>query len=283
VFPDSDTRIREAADAIRDADALLLCAGAGMGVDSGLPDFRGAEGFWGAYPPLAKLGIRFEQIARPEWFAKDPTLAWGFYGHRLNLYRATRPHAGYGILLRWAEAKPAGYFVYTSNVDGHFERTGFDPARIAECHGSLHHLQCNFQCSADIWSADGFTVEVDEATMRAREPLPTCDACGLLARPNVLMFADWKWEPGRADEQQQRLFDWLDRLHDADARLAIVECGAGTAIPSVRYLSEQLTRRHGATLVRINPREPEGPKGTVSLPLGALDALTRIDAVLAAE
>ena len=36
-------------------DALLVAAGAGMGVDSGLPDFRGDEGFWRAYPPFAAL------------------------------------------------------------------------------------------------------------------------------------------------------------------------------------------------------------------------------------
>jgi len=56
---------RRAARAIRDADALLITAGAGMGVDSGLPDFRGSEGFWRAYPPMAKLGISFVEMANP--------------------------------------------------------------------------------------------------------------------------------------------------------------------------------------------------------------------------
>ncbi len=51
----SDTDISRAAKAIREADALLISAGAGMGVDSGLPDFRGTEGFWRAYPAIAKL------------------------------------------------------------------------------------------------------------------------------------------------------------------------------------------------------------------------------------
>jgi NAD-dependent SIR2 family protein deacetylase len=46
-----------AAALLRDADGLLIAAGAGMGVDSGLPDFRGNEGFWKAYPALAKQGL----------------------------------------------------------------------------------------------------------------------------------------------------------------------------------------------------------------------------------
>src|ERR1700744_4508975 len=91
--------IARAAGWIRNADALLITAGAGMGVDSGLPDFRGNEGLWRAYPAIARLGLRFEQLANPSWFNRDPHLAWGFYGHRLNLYRATIPHDGFSILL----------------------------------------------------------------------------------------------------------------------------------------------------------------------------------------
>ncbi len=96
-----------------------------MGVDSGLPDYRGPEGFWRAYPPYRALGLRFEELADPVHFADDPGLAWGFYGHRLTLYRSTVPHAGFGVLLRWARERPT--FVFTSNVDGQFQRAGFGP------------------------------------------------------------------------------------------------------------------------------------------------------------
>src|SRR5260370_29347307 len=100
---DSDEALKHAAKVILSAEALLMGAGAGMGVDSGLPDFRGAQGFWRAYPPYEKLGLDFVSLANPRWFKTDPTLAWGFYGHRLNLYRRTEPHAGFGILRRWSE------------------------------------------------------------------------------------------------------------------------------------------------------------------------------------
>src|SRR4051812_32162378 len=93
--------------------SLLVTAGAGLGVDSGLPDFRGPEGFWRAYPGLKQSGLRFEQIANPEHFHTDPTLGWGFYGHRLKLYRETKPHDGFRILLELGQSKPDGYFVFT--------------------------------------------------------------------------------------------------------------------------------------------------------------------------
>src|SRR5262245_3786007 len=105
-MPDLAADYRAAADAIRSADALLIGAGAGMSVDSGLPDFRGPEGFWKAYP--AFHGKQFAQMSNPVWFSRDPGQAWGFFGHRLNLYRDKGPHAGYDILRRWGEARPAG-------------------------------------------------------------------------------------------------------------------------------------------------------------------------------
>ena len=92
------------------SEAILITAGAGMGVDSGLPDFRGNKGFWRAYPPIAKLGLSFSQIANPLWFDKDPSLAWAFYGHRLDLYRHTTPHVGFQILLEMVKEKNSNYF-----------------------------------------------------------------------------------------------------------------------------------------------------------------------------
>ena len=103
--------IQKAKKYIEDAPAILITAGAGMGVDSGLPDFRGNEGFWRAYPAIKELGIGFEDMANPEWFEKDPQLAWAFYGHRLNLYKDTTPHNGFDILLNLVQNKLNNYFI----------------------------------------------------------------------------------------------------------------------------------------------------------------------------
>src|SRR5438270_4816855 len=112
----SEEQFRRAAQAVAGADAMLIGAGAGMGVDSGLPDFRGNQGFWNAYPPYARLGLSFSELASPRWFAADPAFAWGFYGHRRNLYRDTPPHDGFDILLSCARRMADGAFVFTSNV-----------------------------------------------------------------------------------------------------------------------------------------------------------------------
>lgn len=267
--------VAQAADAILAADALLIGAGAGMGVDSGLPDFRGPEGFWRAYP--AFHGRRFEEMSNPVWFDRDPEQAWGFFGHRLNLYRATAPHAGFEILRRWAESRAIGYFVFTSNVDGHFQRAGFSPDRILECHGSINNLQCAEGCTRSIWPADDVTVSIDANTIRARPPLPKCVHCGRLARPNILMFGDWGWHPHRSEEQQQRYHCWLEQL--AGKRLTIIEFGAGTGVPTVRWECERHTGQH----VRVNPRDSEAPPGSIVLPVGALQAIHAVNRIVGRE
>ena len=73
-------QLQKAKALLKNCDALFITAGAGMGVDSGLPDFRGVEGFWNAYPKAKELGLRFEDMANPEWFESDPQLAWHFMG-----------------------------------------------------------------------------------------------------------------------------------------------------------------------------------------------------------
>lgn len=268
----------QAAEAIRDADALLIGAGAGMGVDSGLPDFRGPEGFWRAYPPLEKRRLSFEAVACAHWFSTDPALAWGFYGHRLNLYRTTEPHEGFAILQRWAQGKPHGAFVLTSNVDGQFQKAGFSSERVVELHGSIHRFQCQRWHCGPTWSPEEVKIRVDEETLLAQEPLPRCPTCGGIARPNLLMFDDGGWVSQPYDAAERRFAHWEQALQEQGARVAVIELGAGRAIPTVRWQSEAWYAQ-GASLIRINPREAKVPQGAFSLPLGAREALRQLDAL----
>ncbi len=264
--------ITAAAEAIRHADALLIGAGAGMGVDSGLPDFRGPEGFWKAYPPFH--GRQFSEMSTPHWFRTDPAIAWGFFGHRLNLYRAAVPHRGFAVLRRLSAGLALGSFVFTSNVDGQFQKAGFAEDEMIECHGSIHYLQCVRGCGRCIWPADGVQVDVDATTIRARSDLPTCPDCGSIVRPNILMFGDWDWDSSRCAAQVERYTAWLERVRGR--RVVAVEIGAGLAIPTVRGECE----RRASVLVRINPREADVPPGGISIAMGALAALEAIDAAL---
>ena len=278
------SRISSAAAAIRRAEAIYITAGAGMGVDSGLPDFRGRQGLWREYPPLQERDLDFDDMANPNWFEDDVTFAWGFYGHRLNLYRRTVPHEGFHIMRRWAEARPRGSFVFTSNVDGQFQKAGFGHA-VLECHGSIHHLQPLHppRAGSGLLDASGFELpEVDPQTLRLPAESVPRDATGSVLRPNILMFNDWGWDSSRTDRQQRHHDQWLRDLQTSGCPAVVIECGAGTAIPTVRRASESAAHLLGCPLIRINPRESEVPSQIEAIPLelSSLDALQQLDSAL---
>ncbi len=267
-----------------EADSLLVTSGAGMGVDSGLPDFRGNGGFWKAYPPLRQAGITFPEMANPQQFRSNPERAWGFYGHRLALYQSTRPHRGFDTLKTIGESCPDGYFSVTSNVDGHFQSAGWGDDLIWEIHGSIHRLQCTRRaCEQETWEMqeDELGLRIDENTVEAKGELPICPCCGAIARPNILMFGDPNYDPTISDQQEARFTQWLSDV--SEGKLLIIELGAGLAVPSIRHLSEQLLNEVPTSrLIRINPQDPQVPTDkmrngrALALPLGALEAIDSI-------
>lgn len=95
--------------------------------------------------------------------------------------------------------------------------------------------------------------------------LPKCSACNQVARPNILMFDDPSWLSERTDIQGKRMRKQLEKIKNP----VVIECGAGTAIPSVRYFCESV----GGKLVRINPVEADVPRGGIGIQANALAAL----------
>ena len=105
---------------------------------------------------------------------------------------------------------------------------------------------------------------------------PAALHCGQVSRPNILMFGDWSWLPDRTHSQQQCFDAFL--AENADRRVAVIEMGAGSAIPTIRATSERIgwSLPH-ATVIRINPREPEIQAPHISMPCAALEGLRKID------
>ena len=236
---------------INEAEAILITAGSGMGVDSGLPDFRGDDGFWKAYPIAKELNLSFQEMANPIWFITNPPMAWAFYGHRYNLYKNTIPHDGFKILLDLIKQKNDNYFIFTSNVDGQFQKAGFDSEKIIECHGSISYFQCSNNCKREIWEGN----EEFEIDMYKFESItiPLCPECEDIARPNILMFGDWKWNYKRTSIQQKKYSKWLEQ--NKNKKILIIELGAGTKISTVRRESETIAKYYNGKLIRINPLE----------------------------
>jgi NAD-dependent SIR2 family protein deacetylase len=179
------------------------------------------------------------------------------------------PHEGFAILHAIAANMRNRSFIFTSNVDGQFQKARFSTERIIECHGSIHHLQCLDTCTNKIWLADELMRVIDTANCRMISDLPHCPHCGGLTRPNILMFNDSDWIPDRTEKQDQAFDSWLRAVKNP----VVIEIGAGTNIPSVRRQAEALD----APLIRINPAAPEVPGAAdIGLAMSALSGLQLI-------
>lgn len=89
--------IAKAAQFVKETKMVILSTGTGMGIDSGVPNFRGTQCFWNHYPAY-KDQFSYAQCSNPDFLKSHPHVFWGFYGHRLELYREKQPHGGYQIL-----------------------------------------------------------------------------------------------------------------------------------------------------------------------------------------
>ncbi|CAE7176797.1 NAD-dependent protein deacylase [Symbiodinium microadriaticum] len=292
--------VEAAAEAVASCDALIFTAGAGMGVDCGLPDFRGSSGLF----KDRDVAMTYEEMSDDKWFAEDPLFAWGINYTQLSMYRHTQPHEGYAVLLRWATTLGKPYYVWTSNIDGMFEKVGFSPEKVVTCHGDLHHLQCTKdrrKCrglredrSDEVWPAavipDGLDTEIDPGGLRFRDAVHLerdcfkCPRCGSLARPNVWFCHDKNYNAStdalvRGDAYNQ----WLWKLHENKAAIVVVECGGGLAIPSVRVQGEDAVDGggKGSRLIRINPVHCKvPPTNGIGIPMGSMQGLKLLDAAL---
>jgi len=262
-------KIYSASKMILEADGILITAGAGIGVDSGIPDFRGCDG---NINPSKEM-IEYQRNSQPKRFLDQPLLAWGQHGHSLNLFRNAIPHDGFRVLKKLSEKITNGAFVVTSNVDGQFQKAGFEEDRIYEIHGTMHRLQC-IEPSHGTWSAESFSPEVNAENGSLVSDIPRCPQCDGIARPNVLLFNDVGFNRKIAQEQQSRFDGWLENVN----RLVTIEIGAGIHVTTIRDIGERLD----GMIIRINPQRYIQhyhllPEKGVHIEMGALKSLVLLD------
>jgi len=175
---------------------------------------------------------------------------------------------------------PGPFFVYTSNVDSHSQKSGFREEEVYEIHGSTELWQCSQKCKPYIWkSPPEFTFNVDKTTMLCNDnfstelvkdfkenngfsnPHPRCIYCGMLARPSILMFGDSNWvedsiRSSYFHQWKTTVFDLLSIYENK--RAVILEIGCGNRVATVRYQTQSIAKKFPGqiTLIRINPDFP---------------------------
>ena len=266
---------------LRDADRVLIWAGAGLSADAGI-DYTDTKSFARRFPVLAKRGFRMkaELIGYTDW---SPELQWGYLALHVNEVRfEAPPHPVYGRLLDLVSNKD--YFVITSNVDGMFFKNGFSEDRVFTPQGDYAKMQCQTPCRNDTWPSkpiiDRILPTVDPDTQEVSDPhvIPQCPHCGGAVFLNV-RGGNWFIEDPYV-EQAERFTEWVQGT--SESRLLVIEIGAGFNTPVVvRWPMERIVDNHPkAHLVRVNVNQPQVPreiaKRSISLRCSAVAAITAI-------
>ena len=151
---------------LKSARSVFILTGAGMSAESGLPTFRGVDGYWKDH--------RVEELASPHGFARDPLTVWRWYNERILAYRDAKPNAGHYALAQLETLIPE-VTIATQNVDSLHARAG--SKNVLELHGHLREARCT-SCGATHALASG----LDEALID--------HACGGRFRPQVVWFGE---------------------------------------------------------------------------------------------
>jgi NAD-dependent deacetylase len=225
----------------------VVLTGAGVSTESGIPDFRSAEGIWARHDPL--------EVGHVDAFRRDPARVWEFYALRLDALAEAEPNDGHHAL---AELEEGGWIraVVTQNVDGLHRAAGSQ--EVVEVHGSLREAEC-IHCGVRVPMADAV----------AELPLPACPECGEVLKPGVVMFGELL--PADAIERAQRL------ASEADLMLVV---GSSLEVHPVAALPGATLAAGGALAIVNRGETPWDSRADVVLDAGAGETLRALAAAL---
>ena len=165
---------------------ITALTGAGISAESGIPTFRGPEGYW-------TVGSRVyhpQEMATNAMFRRRPDAVWQWYLHRAAVCRRAAPNAGHAAIAAMDRLLGERFTLITQNVDNLHRRAGSPPERTYQIHGNVFQVRCAGACRPDLTPLPDNLVDRDrEAPLTdAERALLTCRRCGDRLRPHVLWF-----------------------------------------------------------------------------------------------
>jgi NAD-dependent deacetylase len=208
--------IRDAAEVICNSRLTLALTGAGVSVESGIPDFRSAGGLWSKYDP--------SEYATITAFRRDPERVWNMLRDMDALVSSARPnpaHTGLG------EMEKMGFLhcIITQNVDNLHQAGG--ARNVIEYHGNSSTLSC-LSC--------GRSYRAEE---KRAERIPRCE-CRKILKPDVVFFGEAI--PAAA----------LSRSFQLASSAEVLMVVGTSAVVSPANTIPSIAKEHGAKIIEIN-------------------------------
>jgi NAD-dependent deacetylase len=236
-----DPRLQAALDHARRASGLVIAlTGAGISAESGIPTFRGQDGYW----TVGSTVYHPQELATQAAFRRIPVDVWQWYLYRRAVCRRARPNPAHHALVRLEQGLGDRFRLITQNVDGLHLRAGQSVPRTYQIHGNIDFMRCADECSTQLTPVPDALDEIEagQVLTEAQVALLVCPRCQGRARPHVLWFDESYDEP---------LFRYQSSI-DAATRAALVLVVGTSASTTLPWHVVEIGARQGAALVDIN-------------------------------
>lgn len=225
---------------LRGGDRLTVMSGAGISAESGIPTFRGPEGYW-------TVGARVyhpQQMATRAMFERSPREVWRWYLYRMGVCRRAAPNAGHRAVADLERRLGDRFTLITQNVDGLHLRAGSSPGRTLQIHGNVSFMRCAAECATAVFPlpADVPAKGPHDPLTDAEAALLVCPRCGGPSRPHVLWFDE------TYNEVHYRFHSALEAAATSGVLIIVGTSGATNLPNQVAHLAKS----NGALVIDVN-------------------------------
>lgn len=235
---------------------ITVLTGAGISAESGIPTFRGPEGYWSVgskvYMP--------QEMATLAMFNRQPLIVWQWYLYRLGVCLYAEPNAGHFALVELERRLGNRFALITQNIDNLHIRAGNTLERTYHIHGNINYTRCTGRCTADLQLlADELKRQRTDHLLSDDEiRLLHCPDCGAWLRPHVLWFDEYY------DEEYFRYDSSIARAKKTDLLIIVGTSGATTLPNQIAFT----VFSQGKTIIDINIDENPFSELALSSPDG---------------
>lgn len=236
-----DSRLQELLARARRGQGLIVAlTGAGISAESGIPTFRGKDGYW----TVGSAVYHPQELATYSAFCRMPDDVWHWYLYRRTVCRRAQPNAAHHALVTLDRALGDRFRLITQNVDGLHLRAGATAERTYEIHGNIDFMRCADECTPSAWPIPASIGDIARDRPLSPHDLAAlrCPRCGARSRPHVLWFDE------SYDELRYRWTSSIDTARHADL-VMIVGTSASTNLP---WQVVTVAAQRGAAIVDVN-------------------------------
>ncbi len=240
--------------ALAEDGPIVVLTGAGISAESGIPTFRGPEGYW----QVGSQNYMPEEMATLRMFRRMPEEVWAWYLYRRSICRAAAPNPAHQALAELESALLDRFLLITQNVDGLHLRAGNSLERTYQIHGNIDYMRCPTARGEEIRPSPDELLGWQKGQPlddRARELLRPD---GRWARPHVLWFDE------TYDEEHYRFESSLMAAQGC-ALLIVIGTSGATNLPM--QIGAMVAQRP-APLVAVNPEPSPFTQMAERLPHG---------------